>query len=134
MATDPLREVEVSFAEPIAAEDSVVFSVAVFNRTGSTIEVPLYGPGDWALDVEIRTGDDELVWRRLTGYSAFPGVTRLLASGKGFELKAAWDLRKRNGTPVPPGTYSVRAFLTAGDGNRREASPARSITVPASSG
>lgn len=134
VAVDPVKELELSFAEPGATPDGILFTLVVRNPTGSTVEVPLHGTENSALDLEIRSEDGALVWRRHTGYVAAPAVTRLLAAGESFELEAGWDLRTSEGTPVQPGTYRVKAFLTADATSRREASPARSITVPPRSG
>lgn len=62
--------------------------------------------------------DGTQVWSRMHGRGVLDiQWSTTLQPGETLEFTEAWDQRANNGTPVAPGTYSIRGALVAVPGN-----------------
>jgi hypothetical protein len=89
--------------------------VVVTNTGRTTRTLHYFGP---YLTYEIVGPDGGLVWDVVAG-SSYPVISQNLHPGDSVRLSAlesagrdSWDLRDRQGYPVAPGTYRVRATVT----------------------
>ena len=77
-----------------------------------------HGGRPLTFDLIVTRPDGTQVWSRMHGR----GVLNIqwsttLQPGETLEFTESWDQRANNGTPVAPGTYSVRGALVAVPGN-----------------
>ncbi len=84
------------------------------NRIGLPITLPL--GGDPPHDFVVTNAEGSEVWRWTFGkVVTLLLVLKPLAGGEEIELEGQWSLANNEGEPVPPGTYSVRGTVHAGD-------------------
>lgn len=107
----------------------IPFRVALANPGFSPVTVELSGRPT-AFDLLVQTEAGELIWRRLEGVPVEAVlVSRELAPGEVLTFDARWDQRDRQGDPVAPGVYQVRAVLPVPAAAGGWGSPIRLLTI-----
>lgn len=81
------------------------------NRSGRPLDLILRGRTA-TFDVTVAHRGGEVVWRRLED-SIIPAIVhvRTLAPAERLVIRASWDLRTRQRTPLGPGDYEARGLL-----------------------
>lgn len=102
----------------------VRFTLTLTNDSAEPADFYLRGR-DIAFDITVAGVDEAIVWRRLQG-EILPAIVQIrgLAPHEKMEMHAQWDLRRNDGTRVPPGDYTVRGFLLT------ESDPLESPPIP----
>lgn len=115
---------------PVRAGDPVPIGLRLVNEGGKPLTLELRGR-PIAFDIAVEDAEGDQVWRRLEGrtVSAILQV-RNLAPGDSLELRETWDQRGDDGTPVGPGTYTVRGSLPTVSRGRLEAPPVELRILP----
>lgn len=93
------------------AGEPVPIVLRLTNRTEQPLTLALQGR-PLAFDVTITGPDGTIVWRRLEGAVVQSILAvRTLAPAESLTFEAAWDGRRRDGSPAPPGRYLVAGRL-----------------------
>lgn len=89
---------------------SVTLRLAVRNRTGEPIQLPL--PSSYPHDFVVETPDGRPIWRLAFG-KVIVGGERIqsLEDDEELAFEVTWNLTDDRGDPVPPGDYFVRGIL-----------------------
>jgi hypothetical protein len=95
---------------------SAALTLRAGNPTAGEVRIPLFASGGWAFEPVVRDAGGREVWRRAPGRSAGTADELVLAPGEHADFAAAWDLRDREGRPVPAGEYRVSGRLLGEDG------------------
>lgn len=83
----------------------------------SPTESVLHQTSGQAYDFAVYQGDTE-VWRWSEGTFFIQSVQeRVLAPGEILSFSEDWNRRDKKGQPLPPGRYTVKAWLPTASGN-----------------
>lgn len=120
--TDSVR-LDIQAPDTALAGDPVRVRATLRNVTDRAIDLYLTGR-DVTLDVVVRDGAGDTVWRRLEG-EVVPAILQLrpLAAGESLEVEAVWPQVDGSGRRVRPGSYEVVVHILA------EGEPIRSRPV-----
>ncbi|MDA0987866.1 MAG: BsuPI-related putative proteinase inhibitor [Chloroflexi bacterium] len=95
--------------EQVSLGETAIFKIIVGNGFDEPLEVPLRQP---MYDFTVSTLDSTEVWRWSdTQETDDTPVAFRLEPGQWEEFEVEWDLRGRNGDPVPAGLYEVEGWL-----------------------
>jgi hypothetical protein len=109
---EPAPQVDVTVDDRLYRPGQPVhFTIRVTNPGAEPLLLEF--PTGQQFDINVDDGD-VIIWRWSAGRmfaQAFSEAT--LQPGESIEMIAAWDQSDTAGEPVPPGTYTARAFITA---------------------
>ena len=120
--------VSLDVPESVRAGAPVPIAIRVKNETAAPLDLYLRGR-DVAFDIIVADSTGDLVWRKLEGEVTQAILQlRTLAPGEVMELSHTWDQKSQRGSPVPPGSYTVRGSVLT-DGRTTLESPAATLRI-----
>ena len=107
--------VSLDVPDTAKAGSPVPIRIRVKNESAAPLDLYLRGR-DVTFDITVADSTGDPVWRKLEG-EVTQAILQLktLAPGEVMELSHTWDQKSQRGSPVPPGSYTVRgSVLTDG--------------------
>jgi hypothetical protein len=91
--------------------DSLTFHHKLENRGPEDRTLKFFSSQDF--DVEVRSQGGELLWQWSHDKYFMPVVLSVqLVAGESQTGEVVWDLKGNDGTPLPPGVYKCKFYLT----------------------